>query len=69
MRPGRAPRHAPAQMTRAHNRNAAFMAVTMCAIDRLDASRIASIAATSGLSIADVEQMVSERRQREGAHG
>ncbi len=64
-----AQRHAPQQMTRAQNRNAAFMAVTMCPLDKLDAQRVQSIANTSGLQIADVEAMIAERRAREAGHG
>lgn len=66
-RPYRQPvRHAPAKMTRAQNHNAAFMAVTMGDIDRLNP---AMIARTTGLTTAEVEQMIAERRAREASHG
>lgn len=59
-------RHAPDKMTKAQNRNAAFMAVTMGDIDRLNP---AMIARTTGLTTSDVEQMIAERRARETANG
>lgn len=57
-------KHASAKMTKAHNRNAAFMAVTMGRLDKLDARLIAG---TSGLAVDVVQGMIDERRAREAS--
>lgn len=56
-------RHAPPKMTRAHNRNAAFMAVNIGELDRIDP---ALISRTTGVALAEIERLIAERRAREG---
>lgn len=56
--------HSSDKMTKAHLRTAAFMAVTMCPVEKLDARRIASIANSHGLSVAEVEALIAERAAR-----
>lgn len=53
--------HAAAGMTKEYNRTAAFAKVTMCPPEKLDARRIASIANSHGLTVAEVEQLAAER--------
>ena len=62
----RKPRHADASMTRAQNKAAAFTAVTMGQLDKINA---AFIARCHGLSVVDVQTMIDERKAREAAHG
>lgn len=65
MIPGRQPHHSSDKMTREHNRTSAFAAVTMGRLDRLNAGLIAR---TSGLSVAEVKQMIADRRVREAGN-
>ena len=58
----RQPRHRAASMTQKHNANAAFMAVAIGVLDKLDAGLISR---TTGVKMADVERMIAERRGRE----
>lgn len=56
---------APAQMTKAHNKAAAFMAVTLHA--NLGEIDVASIAKTSGLTVEQVQAMVDAEIVRRSA--
>lgn len=50
-------------MTRKGNHSAAFAAVTMGRLDKLDADLIARC---HGMSVSDIERMIAERKAREG---
>lgn len=58
-----APHYSPPKMTRAGNRVAAFSAVNMGILAKLDAGFISR---TSGVALAEVEAMIAARREREG---
>lgn len=58
-----APHYSAPKMTRAGNRVAALMAVTLGVRDELDAARIAH---RTGVDMAEVEAMIADRREREG---
>ena len=60
-------RHAPKHMTKRDNAQAAFCAVNMGILDKLDA---AFIARTTGVPVDQVTAMIEVRRERErSAHG
>jgi hypothetical protein len=56
------PRHQAPKMTKKHNANAAFMAVTTGVLDKLDAGLISR---STGVPLAEIEQMIAARRERE----
>ena len=60
-------RHAPKHMTKRDNAQAAFCAVNLGILDRLDAGLISR---TTGVPIDQVQAMIEVRRERErSAHG
>lgn len=62
-------RHAPAKMTRTHNATAAFMAVSMRSLEKMDAGWLQSLSHSTGLSIAQIQGMIADRKAREGVGG
>jgi hypothetical protein len=62
-------RHAPAKMTREHNRVMAFSKVDVCPLDKLTRVLVESIARTHKVPIGELEQRIGARRAREAGHG